>query len=155
MDPGKEKLFQKNRNVESRLKYAAQTVHGMREELYQFAESANSTKKHLMEELDSVRSLLSDTAEEHARKLAQAERSFSSALKEEKRNLEKQLEAANVARLCQICFENNRDCIIMPCTHMLFCRKCVASVKLQGNNRCPSCRGPISGEINCNLGMES
>lgn len=67
------------------------------------------------------------------------------------RELEKELEEAKGGRLCQICFENPRDCIIMPCTHLLYCRTCVAEHKRKGDSRCPTCRGPISGEMLCNV----
>lgn len=67
------------------------------------------------------------------------------------RTLENELEQSQNAQLCQICFERSRDCIIMPCTHLLYCRICVSEHKMKGVNRCPSCRGPISGEILCNI----
>ncbi|XP_074625472.1 uncharacterized protein LOC141883770 isoform X1 [Acropora palmata] len=67
------------------------------------------------------------------------------------RTLENELEQSQNAQLCQICFERSRDCIIMPCTHLLYCRMCVSEHKMKGVNRCPSCRGPISGEILCNI----
>ena len=67
------------------------------------------------------------------------------------RELEKELEESMGAQLCQICFERPRDCIIMPCTHLLYCRTCVTQHKNKGDSRCPTCRGPISGEILCNV----
>ena len=67
------------------------------------------------------------------------------------RELEKSLEQALNAQQCQICFERPRDCIIMPCTHLLYCRACVNEHKRRGDSRCPTCRGPISGEILCNV----
>ena len=67
------------------------------------------------------------------------------------RELEKDLEQSREAQLCQICFERPRDCIIMPCTHLLYCRTCVTEHKKNGGSRCPTCRGPISGEILCNV----
>ncbi|KAL9969405.1 hypothetical protein ACROYT_G021622 [Oculina patagonica] len=65
--------------------------------------------------------------------------------------LEKELEHSKGAQLCQICFERPRDCIIMPCTHFLYCRNCVTEHKRKGDSRCPTCRGPIAGEMLCNI----
>ena len=65
--------------------------------------------------------------------------------------LQEDLEESRNARSCQICFKERRDCIIMPCMHLLYCGKCVAELKRKGNSRCPACRGPISGEVLCNI----
>ena len=65
--------------------------------------------------------------------------------------LKEDVAQAKNRHLCQICFDHVRDCMIMPCTHLLYCRRCVAQYKSTGKNRCPACRGPINGEINCNL----
>jgi hypothetical protein len=46
--------------------------------------------------------------------------------------------------LCQVCFERNRDTLIMPCMHMVCCSKCAVSV-----DRCPICRGVKSAVITC------
>lgn len=88
--------------------------------------------------------------EEFENKLKEAETSDSKSA-ERVRELEKELEESRGAQLCQICFEQPRDCIIMPCTHLLYCRKCVTEHKKKGDSRCPTCRGPISGEILCNV----
>ena len=88
--------------------------------------------------------------EEFEKKLKDSETSFSTSV-ETIRVLEKQLEQSREAHVCQICFERPRDCIIMPCTHLLYCRTCVTEHKKKGDSRCPTCRGPISGEILCNF----
>lgn len=88
--------------------------------------------------------------EEFDKKLKDAETSSSNS-SETIRTLEKELEKSREAQLCQICFEHSRDCIIMPCTHLLYCRACVTRHKKKGDSRCPACRGPISGEILCNV----
>ena len=61
--------------------------------------------------------------------------------------LERELEQFKGSELCQICFERQRDCVIMPCTHLLYCGKCVNEHKSKGDSRCPACRGPICGEL--------
>ena len=92
--------------------------------------------------------------DEYEQKLKKAAESESKSA-ERIRELEKLLEESSNAQLCQICFEHPRDCIIMPCTHLLYCRACVAEHKRSGANRCPTCRGPISGEILCNVNHSS
>ena len=92
--------------------------------------------------------------DEYEQKLKKATESESKSA-ERIRELEKLLEESSNAQLCQICFEHPRDCIIMPCTHLLYCRACVAEHKRSGANRCPTCRGPISGEILCNVNHSS
>ena len=88
--------------------------------------------------------------EEFEKKLNEAEKSASESA-EKIRKLEKEMEETRGGRLCEICFERPRDCIIMPCTHLLYCRTCVTEHKNKGDARCPTCRGPISGEILCNV----
>ena len=39
---------------------------------------------------------------------------------------------------CSICWDEERDCLIMPCRHNVTCLKCIKSVK-----NCPVCRTPI------------
>lgn len=39
---------------------------------------------------------------------------------------------------CSICWDEERDCLIMPCRHNVTCLKCIKSVK-----NCPICRKPI------------
>ena len=74
---------------------------------------------------------------------------------EEVVKLKKELEETKGALLCQICFERRRDCIIFPCSHLLYCRKCVAEHKTKNDPRCPTCRGPINSEILCNINHSS
>lgn len=50
--------------------------------------------------------------------------------------------------LCQICFTRERDCVLLPCRHLLTCHECAKNWK-QHNRRnngtatCPGCRKPI------------
>ena len=94
---------------------------------------------------------LRNQQEECDKKMKQAE----SKSAERIRQLEKELEQTLNAQQCSICFERPRDCIIMPCTHLLYCRTCVSEHKRKGGTRCPACRGPISGEILCNVNNSS
>jgi len=43
--------------------------------------------------------------------------------------------------LCQICFSNNSNVILMPCLHSGICKDCCASVLVKvGQGVCPFCR---------------
>ncbi|XP_078372534.1 uncharacterized protein LOC144656167 isoform X2 [Oculina patagonica] len=88
--------------------------------------------------------------EDFEKKLKEAEESKSKSA-EKVHNLEKELEESRSAVLCQICFVRRRDCIILPCSHMLYCRTCLAEHKRKGSSTCPTCRGPLNSEILCNL----
>ena len=39
---------------------------------------------------------------------------------------------------CVVCWEQERDCLIMPCRHNISCVKCTKSLK-----NCPICRNPL------------
>jgi len=91
--------------------------------------------------------------EEFDKVLKAAEESQSKNI-EETEKLKKELEETKGALLCQICFERRPDCIILPCSHLLYCRECVTKHK-KGDSRCPTCRGPINSEILCNVNHPS
>ena len=56
-----------------------------------------------------------------------------------KKEGEKEAEEKEVSNTaCSICWEEERDCLIIPCRHNVTCLKCVKSVK-----NCPICRTPI------------
>lgn len=61
--------------------------------------------------------------------------------------LERELEQSRGSELCQICFERQRNCVIMPCIHFLYCGRCITEHKSKGDSRCPTCRGSINGEL--------
>jgi flagellar motor protein MotB len=63
-------------------------------------------------------------------------------------------EKVEQATMCQICFEQPRDTVLMPCMHFLYCAGCVrkgveqaAAGKDGGALRCPVCRAPVSGQV--------
>lgn len=43
---------------------------------------------------------------------------------------------------CVICWENERDCLIMPCRHNVSCIRCTKAIK-----NCPICRNPLKDMI--------
>ena len=65
-------------------------------------------------------------------------------------------EEAKDAVTCQICYANRRNALVMPCCHLLYCYRCVTRAsevaEARGHpDRCPCCRGPISGVLRCKL----
>ena len=65
-------------------------------------------------------------------------------------------ENARDAVTCQICYVQRRDALVMPCCHLLYCYRCVTraseAAEARGHpDRCPCCRGPISGVLRCKL----
>ena len=79
-----------------------------------------------------------------------AEKALKTAI-EEAAQLKKELEETKAALVCQICFSRPRDCILLPCSHLLYCRDCVREQRKNGDSRCPTCRGTINSEILCNV----
>ncbi len=49
---------------------------------------------------------------------------------------------------CGICFARPRNCVLLPCTHLLYCSQCIEQLQ---SNSCPACRSPISGKLVCLL----
>lgn len=47
-------------------------------------------------------------------------------------------------QLCQICLENRRNVVILPCFHGQFCEGCLEECRKR-NKSCPTCRSPIRG----------
>ena len=61
--------------------------------------------------------------------------------------LQQQVDEFEVLLKCGICMDNNRDTVIMPCMHFMFCHGCLTKAP----KTCPACRGPISGLLQCKL----
>jgi alkylhydroperoxidase family enzyme len=64
------------------------------------------------------------------------------------------LEIAENELTCQICFEERRDAVLMPCMHMLYCVGCVDRVATEAMrsgqpDRCPCCRQSVCGVLRC------
>lgn len=60
---------------------------------------------------------------------------------------QKQLEEFQGLIYCQICKENFRDTVILPCKHFLYCNKCLEKPDTKS---CPACLVPISDLLNVN-----
>ncbi|OAE32868.1 hypothetical protein AXG93_955s1060 [Marchantia polymorpha subsp. ruderalis] len=64
------------------------------------------------------------------------------------RDLEKEKEKS----LCSICFSFPRDTVVLNCMHFQYCSNCMCANQLS-SNRCPTCRGNISGVLKLNLNI--
>lgn len=52
-------------------------------------------------------------------------------------------------RKCHSCHDQDRDTILLPCSHFIICRRCAnenGGVKI-----CPKCHSPVSAVLQCNL----
>eukprot|EP00038_Savillea_parva_P023119 m.39704 g.39704 ORF g.39704 m.39704 type:complete len:513 (+) comp5848_c0_seq2:111-1649(+) len=54
-------------------------------------------------------------------------------------------------RECAICFDNERECVFVPCGHMGACGECARNVLLNQNSICPFCRSEIERSITVNF----
>lgn len=77
-----------------------------------------------------------------------------SAMKREKA-LQKELEEEKESKLCQICFDEERNSVLIPCLHFLYCRQCVNKYRDEMKNgaECPACKTLITGQLDCKLGL--
>ena len=48
---------------------------------------------------------------------------------------------------CIVCTVNERNALVMPCRHFLFCQPCIQQVQESNTPHCPTCRRPISSII--------
>nr|XP_047141060.1 mitochondrial E3 ubiquitin protein ligase 1-like [Hydra vulgaris] len=48
---------------------------------------------------------------------------------------------------CVVCTVNERNALVMPCRHFLFCQPCIQQVQKSNKTHCPTCRGPLSSII--------
>lgn len=60
--------------------------------------------------------------------------------------VQSKLESSEDSRLCQICMEAQRDTVVLPCMHFMYCSNCTASLQ-----HCPTCRMPIAGRLHCQV----
>ena len=67
-------------------------------------------------------------------------------LEGELEGLRRELRSREDETLCQICLDNVRNVVLLPCTHALNCSVCCADLA-----RCPTCDAVISGRLECRL----
>lgn len=62
------------------------------------------------------------------------------------------LEKEEARTTCRICFIHVRDTLLLPCMHFQYCQSCLFEHRKRKND-CPTCRSPISGLLQCTLGI--
>lgn len=69
-------------------------------------------------------------------------------LREENEFLKGELHKVESSVQCKICYENKRNCLLMPCLHFMFCTRCM-DLHFQNNEArlCPICRKGVSGVL--------
>eukprot|EP01059_Diplonema_ambulator_P035642 TRINITY_DN8481_c0_g1_i2.p1 TRINITY_DN8481_c0_g1~~TRINITY_DN8481_c0_g1_i2.p1 ORF type:complete len:409 (+),score=132.68 TRINITY_DN8481_c0_g1_i2:67-1293(+) len=69
-------------------------------------------------------------------------------LEEKLRGNVKVSKADDDAKACIVCYENLKDCVLMPCKHMCVCAACLKDlVSMDDKRACPMCREPIEDVI--------
>ncbi|MPC46956.1 Baculoviral IAP repeat-containing protein 7-B [Portunus trituberculatus] len=63
---------------------------------------------------------------------------YTAALKEERARLQEKLVEMKEKRRCVVCLDNEYGAIFMPCTHLVTCPSCAATL-----STCPVCRTPV------------
>ncbi|KAG6546010.1 hypothetical protein Mapa_012673 [Marchantia paleacea] len=109
-----------------------------------FHEKAAFEKKRVEAEADKERH-----AKEKTRELTKKH-------EEEVYALGREVVALQGKGICQMCYLNPRDGLVLPCLHLLYCYQCLEAHKLQ-SKACPwpSCRGRISALLLCDLTGEN
>jgi ankyrin repeat protein len=69
------------------------------------------------------------------------------ALEMQLKQKDRQIKELEIQTRCGICMEKNRDTVLMPCLHFLYCNSCITGqIKF-----CPTCRMSINGTVHCRL----
>ena len=69
------------------------------------------------------------------------------ALKDESEARYKEAEVDNDKKnVCVVCLENKKTHAFNPCGHMCVCETCADKI-IQGNAKCPMCRGDITSSL--------
>jgi len=58
--------------------------------------------------------------------------------------LKNELEKLNSQKLCIVCIQHQRDCILQPCTHFCICTECAFNIVKGNDKKCPKCRSPVA-----------
>eukprot|EP00658_Telonema_sp_P-2_P054903 TRINITY_DN43663_c0_g1_i1.p1 TRINITY_DN43663_c0_g1~~TRINITY_DN43663_c0_g1_i1.p1 ORF type:complete len:236 (+),score=25.53 TRINITY_DN43663_c0_g1_i1:88-795(+) len=66
-----------------------------------------------------------------------------------------ELQEKEEASLCQICMENPKNVVLLPCMHFLYCATCVNAVPTIAisDTACPYCRGTVAGVLECRMNV--
>lgn len=63
-------------------------------------------------------------------------------MKDENKSLNRKLEFEKEKYVCNVCWQNPKDCIIDPCRHFAGCKSCCCQLDI-----CPICRTEIKSYI--------
>lgn len=149
-----ENLPQMNSPIRSQLLNLRECLTELKDEKFRLTEQLDAQKLQHAEMVSKIHTSVFEirkTDKEQWERDRQKQREEFDRVAKEVVELKKELEETKGALFCQICFERRRDCIILPCSHLLYCRLCVAEHRRKGDARCPTCRGPINSEILCNV----
>ena len=109
----------------------------------QVAAVADGLQDGLLAQDSELPSALSETM---SRLESQLLRETIQRLEGELEGLRRELRSREDETLCQICLDNVRNVVLLPCTHALNCSVCCADLA-----RCPTCDAVISGRLECRL----
>jgi len=55
--------------------------------------------------------------------------------------------------MCSKCRRNFKSCLLLPCSHILFCISCINEIRKEKNS-CPHCQLPINAVMECTLVLQ-
>ena len=55
---------------------------------------------------------------------------------------------------CVVCYEANKDTVVLPCRHMCLCINCSQIVRMQ-TNKCPICRTTVSSFLHIKYDVDA
>jgi len=97
----------------------------------QISEIEEVSLKQLEAEIDNIQGRIREEREQRILKMQNAA--------EDARRQEKE------SKLCVVCCENEKSCLLLPCRHLCCCEKCGKDRRLK---QCPICRCDIDDTVN-------
>lgn len=105
----------------------------------------SSSQVDYLQRLVRTSELLLFNANNNVKELLQKQKKLQDAikiLKTDNDNLKKRCHFEREKYMCNICYQNQKNCIITPCNHFASCLGCAKQV-----NNCPVCRQNIKSYI--------
>lgn len=78
-----------------------------------------------------------DSIIESLKKQNQSLKNYTSSQRKKNEDLQQKLDEVN---LCEICFENKKNILCVPCNHISICSNCSNHI----HSKCPICRTPVT-----------
>jgi len=109
--------------------------------------SVNPTRKDIENACKEIRILKNSASTSSSTEITSLKQEVTN-LRQKLKMEEKRVKELEQTRSCVVCFDNYRNCVLMPCLHLVCCLNCV---QLLSNDKksCPTCRSPISGFLFC------